>query len=133
MNLTIVTPEREILKSTEVKEIIIPGIRGELGILKGHVPLVTTLGAGLLRYKLVNEDSFHEIAISWGYCEVRADQQIVILAENAETKKQMDKEKIQKALANILEKLKDVSLSPSEIRKLRKEEREMNSRLQLFK
>ena len=41
----IVTPERRLL-SEEVDMVTLPGIEGQMGILRGHVPLLTTLDIG---------------------------------------------------------------------------------------
>lgn len=49
MRLDIVTPERRAL-SEEVDSVVVPGADGELGILKAHAPLVSTLRPGELRY-----------------------------------------------------------------------------------
>ncbi len=133
MKLTIVTPEKIVLDSTSVKELLIPGIKGEIGILPGHAPLVSTLGSGVLKYCLSNEEKgFQEIAVSWGYCEVQADT-VVVLAESAETKKELDKDKVGKALEDILKKLQDPYLSPEEMRTLQQEERKQRTFLRLLK
>ena len=47
--LEIVTPEESIF-SGMVENVYLPGADGELGILAGHVPLVTSLSPGELRY-----------------------------------------------------------------------------------
>ena len=43
----IVTPERRLL-SQEVDMVTLPGITGQMGILRGHAPLLTTLDIGEL-------------------------------------------------------------------------------------
>ena len=132
MKLTIVTPEKIVLDSVPVAELLVPGVKGEMGILPGHAPLVSTLGSGLLKYRLSNgEVSFYGIAVSWGYCEVQADK-VVVLAESAETKKELDKDKVRKTLEDILKKLQDPHLSPEEIRKLRQEEQKQRTFLELM-
>ena len=131
MKLTIVTPEKMILDSVAIQELLIPGIKGEMGILPGHAPLVSTLGSGLLRYRLSEEKDFKEIAVSWGYCEVQADK-VVVLAESAETKTALDEEKVRETLESILRELENVHLSPEEIRKLRQEEQKQKTFLSLI-
>ena len=130
MKLTVVTPEKKLLDSVPVKELLIPGQKGEMGILPGHAPLVSELGSGLLKYLLPEEKTFREIAVSWGYVEVQAEK-VIALAESAETKEELDKEKAQRALDSILKKLEDPRLSPEEIRTLRRQEKEQKTRLQL--
>ena len=131
MKLTVVTPEKMILDSVVIEELLVPGIRGEMGILPGHAPLVSTLGSGLLRYRLSEEKEFGEIAVSWGYCEVQADK-VVVLAESAETKVALDEQKVRKTLEGILKELENVQLSPEEIRKLRQEEQKQRTFLSLI-
>ena len=46
--LEIVTPEARVYSET-VDTVVIPTVEGEVGILPGHIPLVTQVGAGELR------------------------------------------------------------------------------------
>ncbi len=131
MKLTVVTPEKIVLEALLVKELLVPGEKGEIGILPGHAPLVSTLGSGVLKYLLPTEKNFKEIAISWGYVEVQAEK-VIILAESAETKKELKKHKAEKTLQDILDKLKDPHLSPDEIRKLRQEEQKQRTFLKIL-
>ncbi len=132
MKLTVVTPEKIVLDSVSVEELLVPGTKGEMGILPGHAPLVSTLGSGVLKYRLSEEKKIHKMAVSWGYCEVQMDK-VVVLAESAETKKELDKEKAEVKLTNILKKLENTHLSPEEIRTLRQEEQQQRTFLQLMK
>ena len=131
MKLTVVTPEKIVLEDLLVKELLVPGEKGEMGIFPGHAPLVSTLGCGILKYLLPTEKNFQEIAISWGYVEVQAEK-VIVLAESAETKKELKKHKTEKILQDILNKLKDPHLSPEEIRKLRQEEQKQRTFLKLM-
>ena len=131
MKLTLITPEKTFLDSIEVEELLVPGQQGEMGILPGHTPLVSVLGSGVLQYRLQNEKIFRKIAVSWGYCEVQLDK-VIVLAESAETKKELDKEKTQKALSSISKQLENTQLSPEEVRKLRQEEQKQRTFLKLL-
>lgn len=95
MKLTLVTPEKKIVTGVEIKEILLPGHRGQLDILPGHSPLFTTLGTGLLKYKSKNDEVF-SFCVSWGYCEVNP-QSINVLAEYAVTKAEIDVDYSRKA------------------------------------
>src|SRR5579871_1673691 len=75
------TPEKKIVADAELEEIRVPGYAGELDILPGHVPLMTTLEPGILRYKLKNA-AMEKMAISWGYCQVSAEG-VTVLVEGA--------------------------------------------------
>ena len=96
-NVNIVTPSKSIVKDTEAEEVFVPGHRGELNILPGHVPLVTTLTPGVLKYRLKGSSDLKSVAISWGYCEV-TPQGVSILADTAEAKEEIDKARCEKAM-----------------------------------
>ncbi len=82
----IVTPARQLL-STQVDMVTLPGIDGQLGILRGHVPLLTTLDIGEIVLHKGNETSF--IAVSGGVVEVRPDK-VTIMADTAERAEEID-------------------------------------------
>ena len=48
LTLTIVTPDREVVREEVVSLVLAPSIDGQVGILPGHAPLVTSLAAGTL-------------------------------------------------------------------------------------
>ena len=103
--LTLVTPQKKIVEGAELKEVFVPAFRGELEILPGHAPLVTTLSAGVLKYKLANATELKVLAISWGYCEVTAAGEVTILAETAETPEEIDVKRAEASRADALKKL----------------------------
>jgi F-type H+-transporting ATPase subunit epsilon len=86
LKLEMVTPYKRVL-SEEVDDIQAPGTVGELGILPGHTPLLTTLKIGEFRYRKGNEQ-FH-VAINWGYMEVE-DDKVSVLVDTAEPADQID-------------------------------------------
>ncbi len=77
INLTIVTRERKII-DVQVDEVVLPATEGELGVLPGHTPLLSTLKIGQLRYR--TGSTVHRIVISWGFAEVLPDR-VIVLAE----------------------------------------------------
>ncbi len=90
----IVTPERRLL-SEEVDMVTIPGIDGQMGIMGGHVPLLSTLDIGEIVLHARNEQRF--IAVSGGVVEVRPDK-VTIMADTAEQAEEIDIERAQAAL-----------------------------------
>ena len=130
MELTLVTPEKTVLDSVMVQEVLVPGTKGEMGILPGHAPLVSTLGAGLLKYRQKQTDPLQEVAVSWGYLEVQPDK-VVILAESAETQKELNKAQAEKSLKALLKKMETPGLSPKALRDLQKEEQKQRAFLEL--
>jgi F-type H+-transporting ATPase subunit epsilon len=89
IRLEIVTPER-LLLSEEVDEITIPGSEGYLGILPGHLPLLTMLGVGVLTYRQGAQK--HHFAVSGGFAEVLSDR-VIVLAETVERPQEIDVER----------------------------------------
>ena len=102
LKLEMVTPYKQVL-SEEVDEVIMPGQVGELGILPGHTPLLTTLKVGEFTYRKGGA-SFH-VAVNWGYVEVE-DDTIIVLAETAEPADQIDMARAKAALGRAEEALK---------------------------
>ena len=84
--LEVVTPERQLVER-EATEIQLPGKNGYLGILPGHAPLITELGAGEMSYRSGRD--VHYLAIIGGYAEVLASR-VVVLADVAERAEEID-------------------------------------------
>lgn len=103
IELTVVSPERELLRETVV-EVAIPGLEGELGILPGHAPLMTELGIGALSYR--TGSTSHPIGLSLirGFAEVLPDR-VTVLAETAERAEEIDLARAEAALARAEKRL----------------------------
>ena len=92
--LEIATPEKMVTR-TEVEEVEIPGKDGYLGVLPGHAPLITELGAGEISYRLGGER--HRFAMAWGFAEVLPDR-VTVLAETVEPSDEIDVERARRSL-----------------------------------
>lgn len=90
MRLQIVTPHGPKV-DTEVSQVTAPGELGEVGILPGHLPLLSVLGVGLLSYDVPGKDRQY-VAVNGGYIEV-VDDNIVLISETAETPKEIDRDR----------------------------------------
>jgi F-type H+-transporting ATPase subunit epsilon len=86
INLTVVTRERKII-DTEVDEVVLPASDGEIGVLPGHTPLLTTLKIGQMRYRSVGV--VHRLVLSWGFAEVLPDR-VIVLAERGVLASEID-------------------------------------------
>ena len=86
IRLEIVTPDR-LLLSEEVDKVTVPGSEGYLGILPGHLPLLTTLGIGVLSYHRGGHK--YEFAVSGGFAEVLGDS-VIVMAESVERPDEID-------------------------------------------
>ncbi|EAT15598.1 F0F1 ATP synthase subunit epsilon [Desulfuromonas acetoxidans] len=112
LKLEMVTPYKRVL-SEEVDEIIAPGALGELGILPGHTPLLTTLKVGELTYRKGGA-AFH-VAVNWGYVEVE-EGKVTILAETAEPADEIDLARAKAALGRAEDALKKLDPEDKQFR-----------------
>ncbi len=76
MKLQIITPDTELF-SGEVNTVVVPGSDGEIGILNGHAPLVSSLSEGKVKVKIDNGATIFEV--KGGVIEV-LNNNIIILA-----------------------------------------------------
>jgi len=104
LNLEVVTPHRTVLVE-DVDSVTLPGIEGELGILPGHIPLLTILDSGIMSYKNSGGKT-DAIAVHWGYAQVEGNS-VRVLAELAETADEIDIERAKDAE----QKAKDILIS----------------------
>jgi len=130
MKLSIFTPEKTLVKEQAVKEVLVPSVRGYLGILPNHAPLVSLLTAGILKYWPEKSLEEKKLALGWGYLEVHHGD-VRVLAESVETKESLDRSRAEKNLKEILKKLKEPYLEPSKRDKLEKEKLRLVGELEL--
>jgi len=100
--LEIVTPEKLVVRDT-ADEVHIPGRNGYIGVLPGHAPLITELGAGEISYR--SSGQLHRFSMAWGFAEVLPDR-VTILAETVERADEIDAKRAQESLAKAEESLK---------------------------
>jgi F-type H+-transporting ATPase subunit epsilon len=81
LRVVVISPERTIYEG-EADSVIAPAWDGELGILRGHAPLMALLGEGSLRVRRGNDtEHFH---VAGGFLQV-VDDVVTVLSERAET------------------------------------------------
>src|SRR3989339_1875924 len=94
LKFKIITPEREIF-SDVIEQVSLMTRDGEITILPGHIPLVSILQAGELKYKKNGQENI--LAVSGGFVEVRGDNEIVILADTAEMAQEINLKRAEEA------------------------------------
>ncbi len=99
--LEIVTPEKMVVRDT-ANEVQIPGRNGYLGVLPGHAPLITELGAGEISYRTGGE--LHRFSMAWGFAEVLPDR-VTVLSETVERADEIDVARAKESLAKAEEAL----------------------------
>ena len=105
LTVDILTPESQVF-SGEADEILVPSVNGQIGILPGHISLLTQILPGEIEIKTKGKTQY--IAIMGGYLEVnknhvnilgdyavRAEDIEIAKAEQAKTKaEKLKKEKV---------------------------------------
>jgi F-type H+-transporting ATPase subunit epsilon len=127
--LNLVTPDKKMLTDTEIEEVIVPGYRGQLDILPGHAPLMTTLGTGVLKYRTKGSSQYESVVVSWGYCQVNPDG-VVVLAETAESLEDIDRARAEESLRKAQKELMDPFLEPDQMARLQRKVARAQARLE---
>ncbi len=105
LKFKIVTPEKSIYEN-EIFQVTIPTVDGEITILPNHIPLISVLKAGELKFKDKNGE--HQMAVSGGFLEVRGKNEVVILADHAERAGDIDEQKAEEAKKRAEEQMKKI-------------------------
>lgn len=103
IHVEIVTLDRRLV-SDEVDMVTLPGADGQMGVLRGHAPLLSTLDIGEIVLHKGTDTVF--IAVGGGVVEVRPDK-VTVLADSAEGADEIDVLRAQQALARARESLAD--------------------------
>ena len=80
LTLRVLAPDQSVFDGN-ADEVILPSTTGQLGILPGHVSLLTALDFGVLRVREGN--GWQAIALQGGFAEVDADE-VTVLVNAAE-------------------------------------------------
>jgi F-type H+-transporting ATPase subunit epsilon len=90
LTVSVVTPDGPVLEE-DFEMIVAKSDQGELGILPGHIPLVTPLAISGVRLKR-NDQVVDRLAVSGGLLEVNSNK-VTILAQSAEKAADIDMER----------------------------------------
>jgi F-type H+-transporting ATPase subunit epsilon len=103
LTLEIVTPEASVYSDT-IDSVVIPTVEGEVGILPGHIALLTQVADGELR---VTKNGVTEwLAIGGGFAEVEGDR-VHVLAERAITEAKIDEHAVEEAIKRAEQELRE--------------------------
>lgn len=80
LKLSVITQEKELL-SLEVDTVTVPGAQGELTILPNHIPLLTKLQTGELRYTVGTKQE--ELVVGDGFLDVGPNNTVIALVDSA--------------------------------------------------
>jgi F-type H+-transporting ATPase subunit epsilon len=86
LTLRVLAPDQSVFDGT-ADEVILPSTTGQLGILTGHVSMLTALDNGVLRVREGN--SWRSIALMGGFAEVE-ENEVTVLVNAAEVGTSID-------------------------------------------
>ena len=115
LKLEIVTPSARVYSDT-IDSVVIPTLEGEIGILPGHIPLLTQVDDGELR--VTKDGKTEALVVGAGFAQILADR-VSVLAESAIEEEKIDESAVENALRRAEESLKGKdALEPAEIERL---------------
>lgn len=126
--LSLVTPEKKLVTDLEIEEVIVPGFKGQLDILPGHAPLMTTLGTGTVKYRAKGSSNYESVVVSWGYCEVHPEG-VILLAEVAESIAEIDRARAEANLKKAQSALVDPLLEADQMEMMHRKVERNQARL----
>jgi F-type H+-transporting ATPase subunit epsilon len=80
LTLRVLAPDQSVFDGS-ADEVILPSTTGQLGVLPGHVSLLTAIDFGVLRVRAGND--WKAIALQGGFAEVESDE-VTVLVNAAE-------------------------------------------------
>jgi F-type H+-transporting ATPase subunit epsilon len=89
LNLRVLAPDQSVFDGL-ADEVILPSISGQVGILTGHVSMLTALDVGVMRLRTGKD--WTSIALMGGFAEVEANE-VTVLVNGAELGSRIDPSK----------------------------------------
>ena len=115
ISLKVLAPNQNVFEG-EAEEVILPSTTGQLGILPGHISLVTAIDIGVLRLR--NNSKWVSIALMGGFAEIESDE-VTVLVNSAEIGSQINTQNAEEALSKAklaLNKFSDSEKSSEKIK-----------------
>ena len=115
LTLRVLAPDQSVFDDT-ADEIILPSTTGLLGVLPGHISMVTAIDFGVLR--VFKNGNWNSIALTGGFAEVESNE-VTVLVNKAEMGKNIDSAKAEAELEqakNQLSQTQDQETSPEKIK-----------------
>ena len=111
LNIRVIAPDRTVWDAS-AEEVILPSSTGQLGILTGHIPLLTALDIGVMRVRIDKE--WIPIVLLGGFAEIE-NNKITILVNGAEEASDINPELAQKNLEEASQSLATATSSKAQI------------------
>ena len=94
ISLKVLAPNQNVYQG-EAEEVILPSTTGQLGVLPGHISLVTAIDIGVLRVR--TNSQWKSIALMGGFAEIESDE-VIVLVNNAEIGSEINVQNAEKDL-----------------------------------
>ena len=94
ISLKVLAPNQNVYEG-EAEEVILPSTTGQIGILPGHISLVTAIDIGVLRLRMNSQ--WKSIALMGGFAEIESDE-VIVLVNSAEVGTDINVQKAEEAL-----------------------------------
>ena len=94
IHVELVTQERKVFEDDAIDKVNVPGSEGEMTVLEGHAPILTTMTFGEL--VLTKGNAEERYAIYGGVVDIRPNK-VVVLADLAESSFGIDAERAREA------------------------------------
>ena len=111
LHISIIAPDRTVWDAN-AEEVILPSSTGQLGILRGHAPLLTALDIGVMRVRVDKE--WIPIVLMGGFAEIDNDN-LIILVNGAEEGSKINKEEAEKTLEDMTVRFNEAVTSKEKI------------------
>jgi F-type H+-transporting ATPase subunit epsilon len=127
LTLRVLCPDQSVFDGT-ADEVILPSTTGQLGVLPGHVSLLTALDVGVLRMR--EGTRWSAIALMGGFAEVE-DDEVNVLVNAAEPAAGIDAAKAQQELDAAQQKASSFEGQPNSPDKLKAQQAYQKARARL--
>tara|TARA_B100000674_G_C37403092_1_gene717205 strand:- start:31 stop:435 length:405 start_codon:yes stop_codon:yes gene_type:complete len=115
ISLKVLAPNQNVFEG-DAEEVILPSTTGQLGVLPGHISLVTAIDIGVLRLR--TNSKWTSIALMGGFAEIESDE-VTVLVNNAEIGSKINPQGAEEDLIkakNELAKFSESDKSPEKIK-----------------
>ena len=117
ISLKVLAPNQNVYEG-EAEEVILPSTTGQIGVLPGHISLVTAIDIGVLRLRMNSQ--WKSIALMGGFAEIESDE-VIVLVNGAEIGSDINAQKAKDALKEAKSAIKNFpenEKSPEKIKAL---------------
>ena len=117
ISLKVLAPNQNVFEG-EAEEVILPSTTGQIGVLPGHISLVTSIDIGVLRLRMNSQ--WKSIALMGGFAEIESDE-VIVLVNSAEIGSEINIQKAEndlKEAKSVISKFSENEKSPEKLKAL---------------